>query len=280
MIYLVLAVAVQVVMANLLKIGELYRQDRLVVMGFNYLFAGLIASAVWAVQGTGVPSLATLTLGPVGGIFYAAGLLMWMAAIGAAGVGVSTAAIRLSVLWPTLLSALAFGEVPGPLQLVGVALTFAVLGLIGAHSLRVGRALPGYGGFHLLLATFVVNGGVGITQKLFTEWAWPGEKIALLALVYATATLICGAAMLFRRRRMRRGDVLRGFLFGCGNVASNSFLLTGLERVPGVVAFPFVSVGVILLTSLSGLLLWRERPGVLGSTAILIAALAIVLMTR
>jgi drug/metabolite transporter (DMT)-like permease len=280
MIFLVLAVAVQVSMASLLKIGELYQQDRLVVMAFNYLFAATLCTAAWAVQGSGLPSVPTLVLGPVAGVFYALGLFLWMGAIATVGLGMSTTALRLAVLWPTLLSLLAFGERPGPAPLAGVALTFGVLGLLAAHSLRVSRARPGQAGLGWVLTTFTINGGVGICQKLYTEWSPPGELVALLALIFLSAALVSGVAVLQRRRRLRRGDVLRGLAFGLGNVLSNTFLLLGLERVPGVVAFPFSSVGMILLTSLSGIVLWRERPGLLGGTAIGLAAVAIVLMLR
>jgi drug/metabolite transporter (DMT)-like permease len=280
MIFLVLAVTVQVLMGLLLKVGELYQQDRLVVMGCNYLFGALIAAGVWAAQGTGLPSAATLALGPVGGFFYAAGLLLWMGAIAAAGLGTSTAALRLSVLWPTLLSLLAFGERPALPQLAGIALTFGVLGLLGASSVRRSRAVPGQGGFAWLVSTFVLNGGTGITQKLFTEWSPATEKMALLTLIFGSAAVLSGAAVLARRRRLRRGDVLRGAAFGIGNLAANAFLLMGLERVSGAVAFPFTSVGVILLAAIAGAVLWRERPGPLGTAAIALAALALVLMLR
>ena len=278
MTFLVLAVGVQLAMAMLLKIGELYQQDRLVVMGFNYLVAAFVTLIAWAVQGTGLPGAATLVLGPVAGIFYALGLFLWMGAIASAGLGMATTALRLAVLWPTLLSLLAFGEVPSLAQLAGVTLTFVVLGLLCLHSLRIGRARPGHGGIGWLLATFCLNGGVGIAQKLFIEWGHPAEKSALLALIFVTAALTSGAPMLGRRRRLRRSDLVRGSLFGVGNVLSNAFLLLGLERVPGVVAFPFASVGMILLTSVSGIVLWHERPGPLGLAAIALAAVAIVLM--
>lgn len=278
MTYLVLAVLVQVAMASVLKVGELYRQDRLVVMGSNYLAAACLTGALWAVEGSRVPSLPTLVLGPVAGFFYAAGLLLWMGAIGTAGLGTSTAALRLSVLWPTLLSFVAFGERPSAAPLLGVTLTFGVLALLTVNSLRMERRQPGQGGLGWLLATFVLNGGVGVSQKLFIQWSQPGEKAALLALIFTTAAIISGAAVLLRRRRLRRGDVLRGMLFGVGNAASNGLLLLGLERVPGVIAFPFASVGMILLTALSGIILWRERPGLYGMVAIGLAAVAVVLM--
>jgi len=278
MIFLVLCVGVQLAMAMLLKIGELYQQDRLVVMGFNYLAAAFITVVAWAVQGTGVPGTVTLVLGPLAGIFYALGLFLWMGAIATAGLGMSTTALRLAVLWPTLLSLLAFGERPSPAQLTGIALTLAVLGLLCVNSVRVSRARPGQGGMGWLLLTFCLNGGVGIAQKLFIEWAQPVEKVALLALIFTTAALASGVPMLGRRRRLRRADLVRGTLFGCGNVLSNTFLLLGLERVPGVVAFPFSSVGMILLTSVAGIVIWHERPGALGLGAIGLAGLAIVLM--
>ncbi len=280
--FVFLAVIAQVSNAFVLKLGELYGQDRPVVMVFNYLFAALIASAGWALLGTGVPSPATLVLGPVGGLFWAGGLFLWMGAIATAGLGMATAALRLTVIWPTLLSLLVFGELPTVAQWAGVGLTFGVLGLLAAHSLRSARALPAQVGvtsaFKWLLLTFTVNGGVGITQKLFTEWSPPEEKLALLTLVFVTAAAVSGVPVLRRRRRVRRGDLLRGFLFGVGNVTGNGLLLLGLERVPGVIAFPINSISVIALATLGGIVLWRERPGPLGIAAIVLAAAAIGLM--
>lgn len=280
MIYLVFTVLLHVGLASILKVGELYQQDRLVVMGFNYLFASLAAAAGWAWLGTGVPGTATLVLGPVGGFFFAMGLFLWMGAIATAGMGLATAAIRLAVLWPTLLSFVVFAERASAYQWGGVVLTFGVLGMLAVHSLRLGRASPGQGAFGWLLATFMINGGVGITQKLFTELAPPQEKLALLTLVFGSAGILSGAVVLWRRRRLRRGDVLRGLAFGCGNLLGGVSLLKGLETVPGVVAFPFVSVCLIAFTAVLGMAVWRERPGRLGVAAVALAGVAIVLMTR
>ncbi len=279
MAYLFLAICAYTANAFVLKVGELYQQDRLVVMGFNYLFAALAAAALWAVQGTGGPGPVTLALGPVGGFFYAAGLLLWMITISRVGLAASTATLRLSVLWPTLLSLVAFGEVPTGFQWAGVLLTLVVLGLLGASSLRADRARPHERGFGWLLLMFVLMGGVGVTQKLFTELAQRQDKAALLTLIFATAAVLCWANILGARRVLRRGDLLRGLVFGLGNVTASGMVLLALEEVPGVIAFPLINVGVILATALAGTLLWRERPGRLGVTAIALAALAIVLMS-
>lgn len=279
MTYLLLSVLGQTFNALLLKIGELYDQDRMVVVAFNYFAASLGAAVLWAVQGSGPPGMATLILGPVGGFFWATSLIMWIGTMAKVGLALSTAVMRLSVLFPTLLSVILFAELPTGLQFTGVALTVVVLGLLGWNSLSGEGVRAREGGFVWLLGLLLLMGGVGIVQKLFAEWGRPVDRNALLFLVFTSAGLMCWWVVLRQRRRLRRGDALRGFLFGLGNVTSNSFLLLGLVDVPGVVAFPTLSVGVILTTSVTGLLLYRERPGWRGVSAIVLSAVSIVLMT-
>ena len=66
---------------------------------------------------------------------------------------------------------------------------------------------------------------------------------------------------------------------GAANVAGNDFLLRALREVPGAVTFPLRDAGVIALVSLTGVVLFRERPGRFGYAAIAAAALAVVLMS-
>lgn len=280
MFYLFLAVLAQTWNAALLKIGELYHQERLVVMGFNYIAATLGVAAIWAWQGTGAPDTVTLVLGPVGGFFWSTSLLLWMGAMARVGLATSTATLRLSVIWPTLISLTVFGEIPNLLQWGGIALTLLVLLLLGLINMRARGSAIGEGGMLWLFGMFALMGGVGITQKFFIEWGRPEDKSALLTLVFFTAALMTWGAILVRRLRLRRSDAVRGFAFGVGNVAGNFFFLVALEDVPGVVAFPVLSIGVILLASLSGVVLWKERPGRLGLLAIVLSAASIYLMAR
>lgn len=279
MIYLLLSVVAQVSNALVLKAGELRRQDRMVVMGANYVFATLLSTVVWVLEGAVVPTGTTVVLGLAGGFFYASALLVWMVAIGAAGLGTSTAAMRLSVLWPTLLSVVAFGEVPDTLQLIGVCLAFLVLGLLTANALAQRTGSLSETGLVYLLTVFVLQGGTGSTQKLFTELSAADERSALLTIIFGGAAVMCGAVIALRRKPLRGGDIRRGLVFGTLNLTSNTLLLTGLRSVPGVVAFPLVNISVIMLATVSAVALWRERPGTWGYAAIATAALAIGFMT-
>lgn len=284
MSYLFLAVLLQVWNANLLKIGESRHQQRMVVIGFNYISATAIATVLWAVEGAATPAGITWVFGSVAGFFYATSLFFFMVAIARSGLALSTAGMRLSVLWPMLLSLIAFGEAPTALQWSGIGLTLSVMILFGRTGLRVSRATPGgLAGSLSLLALFLCMGGGLSTLKAFTEMDSPVNRSAMLALLFASAGIMCWAVIFAvpggTLRRIRRGDVLLGLVFGVSNVASNALLLLGLEQVAGVVAFPLVNIGVILLNSLSGFLLWRERLGRVEGAALALATLAIVLMT-
>ena len=287
MSYLLGAILLQVWNANLLKIGESRRQRRMVVIGFNYLSATAIAAVLWAMEGGAAPAGITWIFGAVAGFFYATALFFFMAAIARSGLALSTAGMRLSVLWPVLLSLAAFGEVPTALQWSGIGLTLTVVAMLGRTGLRASRsAQGGLSGRLLLLALFLCMGGGLSTLKAFSEMDRPATRSAMLALLFAPAGLISWAVVAGPNlgpagdnRRIDGRDALMGLLFGVGNVASNAFLLLGLEQVDGVVAFPLVNIGVILLNSLSGVLLWRERLGRVETAALAVATLAIVLMT-
>jgi drug/metabolite transporter (DMT)-like permease len=69
-----------------------------------------------------------------------------------------------------------------------------------------------------------------------------------------------------------------GVLCGLGNAAGNVCFLKSLDSVSGVVAFALRDAGVIVLVSLLGVAVWRERPGRMGTVAIAAAACAVVLL--
>jgi len=284
MFYLFLSVCIQVWNAQVLRFGESSQQERLVVIGFNYILAMIGGALAWMYQGMPQPSAITWALGPIGGFFYFVSLLFWMKALAPAGVAVSTAVMRLGVLWPVLLSVFYFAEVPTLAQLGGILLTVLVLVLLGMDSRRPKGGIAqepaaARRGLITLLLLFATMGGTMISQKLFTEWAPPEEKSFFLLLVFYSAGLMTWMMILTLELPLRFWDGVRGSIFGIGNITGNTFLLMGLSQVPGVVAFPLVSTSVILLTAMSGVLIWKERPGILAVLAILTAAAAIYLMT-
>lgn len=278
MAYLLFSVVTMVFNGMVLKWGETRGQNRLAVMSFNYLFASLGTASIWMVQNGGLPSGTTLLLGPTAGIFYGVGLFLWMVAISKSGLGTSTAAMRISVVWPTLLSILLFSEIPSRLQGAGIGFALVSIGLLTKGN-RGAKQTDGDSGWPWLVAVFLVTGGIGVVLKIFIELGHGEERMAFLALAFSTAAVLSWGAMLVKRAPIGGGDVLRGVLFGGGNMLTNMSLLMALESLPGTVAFPLNNSGVIVLTTLVGVLLWQEKPGRWGYGAIAAAVVSIILIS-
>ena len=277
--YLILAVIFQVLMSLWLKWGETRNQHRMMLMTVNYAVATFISGVLWWAQGAPVPEPVTWWLGLLGGITYTLSLLLWMIAIAGSGLGIATSSMRLSVVWPTLVSMLVFSEIPNLAQMTGVALAFVVLGLLATHAIR--RHVGSIGGGELvpLLLLFCFHGGVGLTQKMFTEYGHVEQRMGLLMIIFGVSLVLTAGVVVWQRAPLSGGDLLRGGVFGGGNILTNFMLLKGLARVPGVIAFPFSNVSVIVLASLAGWLIWKEQMGRTGLMVVGLSAIAIALMT-
>ena len=62
-----------------------------------------------------------------------------------------------------------------------------------------------------------------------------------------------------KRQRLSAADALFGLLIGVPNYFSSRFLLRSLSEVPAVIAYPTFSVGTIVLVTLAGAVIFREK---------------------
>jgi drug/metabolite transporter (DMT)-like permease len=284
MIWLALSVCAALALALIARWGEGARQDRIVMMAWNYAMASAVTGGMAWAAGIVMPDAFTLGVGAVTGLSYAAALLFWMVAIPLAGLGVSTTAMRLSVVWPALAAMLFYGEIPLPLQGVGIGFALASVGLLllsgGGLSTRLARRSVLW-----LVALWASSGLNAVLLKVFTAGGDPAQRPMFLALIFIVAGVVCWAIVAWRALRsggiggLRSGDLLRGSLFGFANVWANVFLLRALQEIPAVVVFPVRDAGIIATVSLAGVLLLRERPSRWGYAAIAAAVLAVVFMS-
>ena len=79
-------------------------------------------------------------------------------------------------------------------------------------------------------------------------------------------------------RRFGKTEVIFGLLVGIPNFFSSKFLLRSLSEIAAVVAFPAYSVGGILVVTLAGVLVFRERLAKRQWVALGLILLALVLL--
>lgn len=280
MTYVLLAAVCSVLVSVLLKLAPRLRFDIGQAVAWNYLAAGALALA-WlqpglpALRASGVPWLTLAALGVLlPTIFLALG-----ASVRHAGIVRTDAAQRLSLLVPLLAAFTLFGEPASPRKLVGCALGLVALACMVQ---RPGRG--GVGGTHAgwssLLLVFV---GFGVIDVLFKRVAAAGIPLGTALTATFTLALVVAFCIQFAQRsRFTLRSALAGLLLGLCNFGNILFYLRAHRALPQQPALVFASMnlGVVALGTLVGLVAFREKLGRVATVGLLLALLAIVLLTR
>ena len=258
----------------------------LTVGAINYGVAAVLAVG-WLVL-SGAPSLDMLVilLGVINGLQYQLSLVVLFTVVELVGIGITFGIVRLAVALPTLASIFFWGEQPAALQVVGLAIAFVALPLLGADAHQAARQQRGrsLGTWGILLVVLFLSGAGFIAAKAFTVYSTPAYQPLYTAALFVAATV--GAGFIWpMRRRFRlpewrevpmRNNLILGIGMGAANVFQLAMLLLALDSLPGTVVFPLTATVGLATTLLGGMVLFGERFGRLTAVGIVLTLFAIV----
>jgi multidrug transporter EmrE-like cation transporter len=291
-----LALAVSILASTLfsLTIKVAHRRDctLLAVGATNYLTAAVIyvaASVVTFVTlGHRFPAPRTLLLGAGTGILFVTAFVFIAELQPRKGISITTAALRLSVLFPVVASLAFWGERARGVQIAGMLLALASLPLLGytraARSAPVGasvsviRPRADIAGFLITVGLFVANGLVNVALRLYHQVGAPEEKVYYFAALFVTAAVASRVVVAATRQPVSRKDLLPGVFLGIWNTGASFLLLVALATIPGFIAFPMQSALALVLTAAAAMAIWRERVSPAGVAGIALAVAAAVLL--
>ena len=178
-----------------------------------------------------------------------------------------------------LIAVLFFKEVPSPYQWIGIALTIiALANLIGDFkSLRVLRP-------ELLIFMLIAGTIIEADNKFFATYALAKYKSALLAVIYIVAFVLCVCYTIFKFKKMGTPlkftfeEVVFGCVLGLSNLYNNFFKLKSLETVNASVAFPLFASGILLITTLIGILIFKEKTSKRHIISVITAIISVALL--
>ena len=270
------------------------------VAATNYALAALVALVWVAAQGGWQASALTYWVGALNGVGFAVLIVLQYFMLGQRGVGITFALGSLALLAPITTSLVVYGEPAEALTLTGIAL------LVVAAPLIAYRRMPLLPAAKVGLYWAVVVGLLGFTAGTLVSWKVISEitpaadRGAFVLSTFAGATVTASVTLAIKRWRDGPGPPLRGagnvpagwvgtiswipppILMGVGlglcNVVQLWAFLTALREVPGAVAFPVHSAGTVLLITLAGWIVWRERHGPVTLLGIAAALAGLVLV--
>lgn len=285
MIYLLLSILSSSVIFVIFKLFQRHEVNTLQAIIINYFFACLVGFFGFIQQTdlSVVPSKlwfpGTLILG---GLFIS---VFYLAAITTqrSGLSVVSVATKMSVAIPVFFGIVLYNESTGPVKLAGIALALVAVYLTSIKS-REGIKIKKRN----LIFPLLVFAGSGIIDTLikYLEITYVAiDEVALFsttifALAGTIGILILLGQAAIGKLRITGKNILGGIILGIPNYFSIYFLVLALrsEGFESSVVFTLNNVAIVLLSTLLGILLFKERLLPKNWAGILIAIISILMV--
>lgn len=278
MIYLFLSICCSVSVSILLKLARRYRIDSSQAIAWNYPTAALLC---WLIYRPSI-NLSLVSQSPFYlslGILLPALFVILAASVRSTGIVRTDIAQRLSLFIPVLSSFVIFSENLSVIKATGLSLAFAAIVCAIPWQKQDDKQASSRGWLYLV-TVFV---GMGIIDVLFKQIAQnkavPFTASLLLVFLLATAISFSVLIILFimRKKRFELINLLCGIILGIANFGNILFYLKAhqaLANQPSLV-FSGMNIGVIVMGSLAGILIFREKLSRLNYFGIALALVSI-----
>jgi drug/metabolite transporter (DMT)-like permease len=257
LIFLVFAILASSAIVNLMKLAGTRQAPVLPMLAVNYVIASVIG---WlrADPTTFTPPAFALAVGQ--GLMFVLGFLLLQETVRRLGSPLAASLSRMSAVLPVLGSVVFFGEDPTTGQVLGIALAFLALPL-ASQRLPARQELRQFWreGFGIGLVLFVFFGLNEFVLKIRNDVFPETDPDAHLAVVFTISLLTSVLVAIVRGDRPERWSVSIGVGLGVVNFLSTLFFVLALTVLPGAIAYPLNAIGIIAVTTLVGVFLWRER---------------------
>lgn len=280
MIYILLAVSCSVFVSVLLKLARRYDIDTRQAIMWNYSMAAFLTLVIYnpiLPEFSGILIPAYLSLG----ILLPTLFVVLALSVQYTGIVKTDIAQRLSLFIPILSSFLVFNEEASPTKVIGIIIAF--LAIIFAIPWQKGRN-KGSANWLYPATVFV---GMGVIDILFKQVA-KTLSIPFTSSLLVVFTIALFASLLYvvylyidKKLRFFFANAVFGWILGAVNFGNILFYLKAhqlLAAQPSLV-FSAMNIGVIILGSVVGVVLFKEKLTGLNYAGIVLAIIAIIVMS-
>ena len=215
----------------------------------------------------------TAAMGAFNGILYLAGFMLLQHNTRKNGLVLSSVFMKLGLLVPIVLSVFLFAEIPTGMQCIGFVLAVGAIIMINYEkgTSFSGSKLP-------LVLLLLAGGSADAMSKVFEVYGPAVHADLFLFYTFVSAFLLCIVLILRKKERPDKYALLFGALISIPNFFSAKFLLMALNHLPAVIVYPTFSVATILVVTLAGVCLFKEKLRKLQWTALALILAALILL--
>lgn len=283
MLFVLLSAICSILLAHVLKSIETRQLATINVLTVSYLVATMVAIGINLWNGLSlIPDfpLWFWLFVVVIGVLFITNFFIFSKSVEANGVGVTLAAMRVSLFVPIIISVVIYGEEMNLSKISGISLVFVAMALF--IMARRALKLEGVSNHILLLALFVMSGMADASMKIYEqEMMHIASEAHFLGVVFFVALCIGIAVSTYQGnlQKIQISEVKYGIFLGVPNLLTSIFLIFALSQLDASVVYALVNVLVIVGGTLLGVLFWKDRLTPKEWAGVFVAATAIVLLS-
>ncbi len=266
------------------KLYDVYKVQTLVAIIVNYITACLVGLTLY--KGTlNVSEIigSSWIWGPVFmGVLFITIFNLMAKTSQVAGVSVASVATKMSLVIPVLLGMLLYNERLSFIEVAGIVLALTAVYLVSAKGkgLHVDRK-------HLILPflVFLGSGVIDASIKYFEEVHLSDQEIPIFSsMIFGFAALSGLFFIAFKSNKsemkLNLKNILGGVALGIPNYFSIYFLIQALrsDLLSSAAVFTINNVAIVMLSTLVGILLFKEKLSAKNWGGVAIAILSIILV--
>ena len=278
LIYLLFNVVLSSFFILCIKWGQERKYDTVGMGMVNYVVAAAVCSLLLFHSDATPFSWPSVLTGILNGVCYFTAFFVLLQAVTWKGAAHIALVSRLSIVLPLVAGFAIWGDRPGLLQALGIALACGALTLTVRRSSDIPSAAKPKRAVLILAAFFVIAGGSRLAQEIFRHVCQPEERAAFLITAFGLTAAAAVGVQVGRRSapRIRAWGV--GTILGLANLGQTFCILKALEYYPGYIVFPMSSAGGLVFTTLVAVLLLKERLTAQSYVGIFLATCALALL--
>jgi len=262
-IYIVLCSISSILIAHFFKVAESRKLRTVRVITINYLIAFptayLFYGGHFQIKNFTEELLYPILLAVIVGGIFIFNFFIYSKSVDLNGIGISIAAMRISLIVPVLLSTVWYLELLTLNQWTGLILVFIILYLLLPNKKSVFRGSFNAG--WLLPILFVFTGIGDASLKIYeVEYSDLLTKGEFMSIVFFVAFLAGIAAIAYKNIwKFDKMEFFVGSCIGVPNMLAAIFLIEALERLNGAVVFSVVNVLTVIGGTVVGVLFWKDQ---------------------
>lgn len=284
MIPLALSILSSAVLLLIFKYFEKFRVNTFQAITINYLVAATLGFVLAPADHSATELLIkpwTVSAIIIGCVFIA---MFYIMAISSqkVGVAISSVANKMSLVIPVVAGMILYGESLVGLKLTGVVTAVFSVAMVSHRNKNV-RMEPEF-----IVLPLIIFFGSGFLDTFFkyveTNQLGENEVEIFSASLFLVAALVGLSVLVIKRitqtETLETKSIIGGFALGIPNYFSIHFLLMALHipHMESTIVFPINNTGIVLLSTLLAIMLFRERLSRVNWGGILLAVASIILI--